>query len=305
MTTLPLFLDAHVHLTLIDPSTLLSGGIGRVLDLGGLPAATMPDMPEAAYANQFLTAPGGYPARQSWAPPGSVCAVASRADAASAVDRQAAAGASVVKVTLNSVAGPVLADDVLAAIVARARAQGLPVVAHAEGSGQAQRAGAAGVDMFAHTPFSERLHDDLVTAMAGRMTWISTLDIHGHGRRTASFDLASDNLARFHAAGGRVLYGTDMGNGPLPVGLNRREIEALLGAGLSPDDVIDALTSDAGLNWSPGDTGRVTVIAGERPSDPTDFVAWLCTARAVNRPSQHSEVPASADDLKDAHDNAV
>jgi len=304
MTTLPAFLDAHVHLTLIDPSTLLSGGIGRVLDLGGLRAATMPDMPEAAYANQFLTAPGGYPARQPWVPPGSVCTVATREDAASAVDRQVAAGASVVKVTLNSEAGPVLADDVLEAIVARAHTHGLSVVAHAEGSGQAHRAYAAGVDMLAHTPFSERLDNELVTAMAGPMTWISTLDIHGHGRRTAEFDLASDNLARFHAAGGRVLYGTDLGNGPLPVGLNPREIAALLGAGLSPDDVIEALTNDAGLNWSPGATGHVTVIAGERPSDPADFVAWLCTARAVNRPSQHPEAPG-ADDQKDAHDTAV
>jgi len=304
MTTLPPFLDAHVHLALIDPSTLLSGGIARVLDLGGLRAATTPNMPEAAYANQFLTAPGGYPARQSWTPPGSVCAVATRADAAAAVDLQAAAGASVVKIALNSEAGPVLTDDVITAIVARAGALGLPVVAHAEGAGQAERAFAAGVDMFAHTPFSERLDDELVTAMAGPMTWISTLDIHGHGRRTAGFDLASENLARFHVAGGRVLYGTDLGNGPLPVGLNRREIEALLRAGLSPDDVVDALTSDAGLTWNPGATGHVTVIAGERPSDPADFVAWLCTARAVNRPLHDSEAH-DADDQKDAHDTAV
>ncbi|WP_051973154.1 amidohydrolase family protein [Cryobacterium sp. MLB-32] len=278
MTVLPAFLDAHVHLTLIDPATLLSGGIGRVLDLGGLPAASAIDLPEAAYAHQFLTAPGGYPTQQSWTPPGSVCPVATRADAAAAVDRQADAGASVVKVTLNSVAGPVLADDVLVAILTRARERRLPVVVHAEGAGQAERAFTAGADMFAHTPFSERLDDGLIVAMAGRMTWISTLDIHGWGARNDDFARACDNLRRFHAAGGRVLYGTDLGNGPLPVGLNRREIEGLLHAGLSPDAVITSLIGTAGLAWT---QDRVTVIPGARPTDPAGFVDWLCTARAV------------------------
>ena len=286
MTVLPAFLDAHVHLALIDPTTLRAGGISRVLDLGGLPGASAANMPEVAYANQFLTAPGGYPARQSWTPPGSVCAVATRAEAAAAVNLQAAAGASVVKVTLNSDAGPVLADDVLRAVVERASEKRMPVVAHAQGAGQARRAFTAGVQMLAHTPFSERLDDDLVAAMATRMTWISTLDIHGWGARTEGFELASDNLARFHAAGGRVLYGTDLGNGPLPVGLNRREIEALLDAGLSPDAVITALTSTAGLDWA---ADRVTVMSGPRPTDPAGFVDWICTARAVSSGAQTKE----------------
>ncbi|MBB5642916.1 amidohydrolase family protein [Cryobacterium roopkundense] len=273
-------------MALINPTILLAGGISRVLDLGGLPGPFADNMPETAYANQFLTAPGGYPARQPWTPPGSVCSVATRADAAAAVDLQAAAAASVVKVTLNSDAGPVLADDVLRAVVERASEKRLPVVAHAQGAGQAGRAFTAGVDMLAHTPFSERLDDDLVVAMAPRMAWISTLDIHGWGDRNDDFARASDNLARFHAAGGRVLYGTDLGNGPLPVGLNRREIEALLEAGLSPDAVISALTSTAGLEWT---SDRVTVMSGLRPADPAGFVDWLCTARAVSTSAQMKE----------------
>ena len=283
MTILPAFLDAHVHLALIDASTLLSGGISRVIDLGGLPRASADDgadMPETAYANQFLAAPGGYPSLQSWTPPGSVCAVATRAGAAAAVDAQASAGASVVKVTLNSVCGPVLDDEVLEAVVTRAHEQRMPVVVHAEGVGQALRAFAAGVDMFAHTPFSEQLDDDVVAGMAARMTWISTLDIHGWGERNDDFTRASDNLRRFHHAGGHVLYGTDLGNGPVPAGLNRREIEALRDAGLSPDEVISALTSTAGLEWA---SDRVTVVPGSRPTDSAGFVDWLCTARAVSK----------------------
>jgi imidazolonepropionase-like amidohydrolase len=246
--------------------------------------------PETAHAAQFLTAPGGYPSRQAWAPAGSIREVETTTDAAAAVDEQLAAGASVIKVTLNTEAGPVLGSDVLAAIVAHAHDRDTPVVAHAQGVGQAVRAFVAGVDALAHTPFSERLVDGLVDAMAGRMTWISTLDIHGWGEENDDFARASDNLRRFHAHGGRVLYGTDLGNGPLPVGLNRREIEALLRAGLSPADVLGALTSAlprAGGNGLRADAdtgrGRVTVVPGERPADPAGFADWLCGARAVSR----------------------
>ncbi|SEN52653.1 amidohydrolase family protein [Cryobacterium luteum] len=280
----PGFLDAHVHLALIDPVMLPSGGIARVLDLGGwLPDGPRPSMPDLAYAHQFVTVPGGYPSRADWAEPAWTCAVSGAADAAGAVDLQAAAGASVLKITLNSEAGPVLGGEALLALVGRAHHRGLPVVAHAEGAGEAERAFSAGVDAFAHTPFSERLGDDLVNAMAGRMTWISTLDIHGWGSRTAAFEIASDNLRRFHGSGGRVLYGTDLGNGPLRLGLNLREIVALLGAGLTPDDVLAALCSSAPLGLTVADT-RVTFVPGERPRDPGAFADWLVTARALTRP---------------------
>ncbi|WP_104178793.1 hypothetical protein [Cryobacterium sp. Y50] len=275
------FLDAHVHLALIDPGQLVDGGIARVIDLGGwAPATPSRSMPDVAYAHQFLTAPGGYPSQSGWAEPDWCSEAATAADAAAAVDLQAAAGASVLKVTLNSVAGPVLNTEALAAAIGRAHELGLPVVAHAEGAGQADRAFAAGVDAFAHTPFSEHLADDLLTAMATSMTWISTLDVHGWGTQTDAFELASDNLRRFHCNGGRVLYGTDLGNGPLPLGINRREISALLGAGLTTDDVLAALCPRAPLGLALADT-RVTFIPGERPRDPDEFTEWLGSARAL------------------------
>ena len=298
----PGFLDAHVHLALIDPAPLGANGIGRVLDLGGwTPGAAEPgdqssgDRPEARFAGQFLGAPGGYPSRQAWAPAGSACPVGAPADAAAAVHRQVSAGASVIKVTLNSAAGPVLDADTLAAIVAAAHARMLPVAAHTEGAGQAAAAFDAGVDLLAHTPFSERVPEALLGAMAGRMTWISTLDIHGWGEPTEAFHIASDNLTRFHALGGRVLYGTDLGNGPLPVGLNRREITALLACGLSPDDVLAALTADfpsrpdpasgaAASGAGPAPARTVTVVPGDRPTDQHDlagFTDWLLSAYSL------------------------
>lgn len=297
-TVFPGFLDAHVHLALVDPSRLAGGGIARVLDLGGWPPATGTPaagldgrLPEVVCSHQFLAPPGGYPGRQPWVPPGSVREVAAATDAAAAVDAQLAAGASVIKITLNSVAGPVFADATLRAIVGRAHERATPVVAHAEGVGQAVRAFAAGVDALAHTPFSERLVDELVDAMAGRMAWISTLDIHGWGAYGDDFARASDNLRRFHARGGQVLYGTDLGNGPLPVGLNRREIEAMLASGMSADAVVAALTAEhlcgfrGALRARAGRRPdvRVTVVPGERPTDPAGFAEWLCTAQALRR----------------------
>ncbi|HSP51698.1 MAG TPA: hypothetical protein VLO00_02285 [Cryobacterium sp.] len=330
-TVLPGFLDAHVHFALIDPAPLTAGGIARVLDLGGwTPPASASESesasaspsespsespsvgtgteagarrPEAVFAGQVLAAPGGYPSERSWAPAGSVRFVAQATDAAAAVDDQLGLGASVIKVTLNADAGPVLPGAVLAAIVGHAHGRGAPVLAHAEGAGQARRAFEAGVDALAHTPFSERLGDELIAAMAGRMAWISTLDIHGWGEPTEDFDRAVDNLRRFHRAGGQVLYGTDLGNGPLPVGLNRREIDALLAAGLSGDDVLRSLTMEhlgrfrtvlrgpAGAGPAGAAERLVTVLRGGRPADPAAFSSWLCTARAVS-PAAVAQPPA-------------
>ena len=50
------------------------------------------------------------------------------------------------------------------------------------------------------------------------MRIVSTLDILSFGRDTAELRVALDNLRRFHDAGGEVVYGTDLGNGPIPSG---------------------------------------------------------------------------------------
>ncbi|OLT54639.1 hypothetical protein [Cellulosimicrobium sp. CUA-896] len=135
---------------------------------GAAPADPAPRTPHVAFAGAFLTAPGGYPSDRSWAPPGSVVEIATPDDAVAAVDQQLRAGASFVKVALHSTAGPVPDDATLAAVVGRAHERGVAVVAHAEGPGQAARAFEAGVDRLAHAPFSERLPDALLLAMARR-----------------------------------------------------------------------------------------------------------------------------------------
>ncbi|AWB96499.1 hypothetical protein DCE93_13280 [Agromyces badenianii] len=324
-TMLPPFIDHHVHLMIIGPDALRETALAGVVDLGGpldsiSTYARRSGVPRVAFAGSFLTAPGGYPVGRPWAAPGSAREIgAERGDARAAlptaaetaVAEQLAFGASVIKVALNSAAGPVFDAATLGSIVAAAHASGVPVVAHVEGDGMSRLAIDAGVDAFAHTPFTERLDDAVIArAVAAGQRWISTLFVAGYGEQTPEARIAVDNLARFHAAGGRVLYGTDLGNGDQPLGVNPAELALLLDAGLSPAALIEALTdpwpartrhstpdsldrapfssrSDA-LAASPGDehggwassagSAVATFVPGDAPADVAELPGWLAAA---------------------------
>jgi hypothetical protein len=263
----PAFCDSHVHLGLVDPAALVPGGLGRVLDLGWDPAvsatwATAHPALDVGIAGPLLAAPGGYPSTAGWAPPAATWELADAAAASVAIADLVAAGSRVAKITLNAEAGPVWDDELLAAVVTLAHDAGLPVVAHAQGIGQPERALDAGVDALAHTPWTEYLGDEVLRRMVGRLAWISTLDIHGWGSYGADFARAVGNLERFAAFGGSIHYGTDLGNGPLPVGLNRRELEALQGAGLGIPALLSSLRG-----FLPGDAPTSSVIAGAETVD--------------------------------------
>ncbi|MBW9094905.1 hypothetical protein JNB62_14525 [Microbacterium jejuense] len=287
--SLPPFTDHHVHLHLIDEHSLAPGGIAAVVDLGGDPVALAQRpadaIPRVAYAGAFLTAPGGYPAGRPWAPPQIVREITDSSThpgvpggAATAVDEQASFGASVIKVALNSVTGPVPDAETLAAIVATARDRGLPVVAHAEGEGMPQLAAAAGVDAFAHTPFDGFVGRAFIAhAVAAGQVWISTLAIH-EGRPEAA-EAARLNLAGFAAAGGRVLYGTDLGNGDRPVGIIAEEVAELDRAGVRGAALIAAMADPWPAAAPP--SGVSTFVPGDPPARLDEVAAWLRGATVV------------------------
>ncbi|MBB5633264.1 imidazolonepropionase-like amidohydrolase [Cryobacterium mesophilum] len=282
-TVFPGFRDSHVHLGLIDGTRLMAGGIAAVDDFGwsldvarGWPGAA--GLPIVTMAGQLLTAPGGYPTASGWAPPGAALEIDGPDAAAAAVDAQLEAGAGFIKVALNSDAGPVLSDDTLNAVVARAHERRVIVAAHAQGVGQAQRAFGSGVDRLAHTPWSERLSDELLSAMSHSTTWVSTLDIHGWGDYGDDFATASDNLRRFHAAGGRIRYGTDLGNGPLPLGVNKRELLSLERAGLDPDALAAAIAPA-------GASGLGRYLSHIPPDGRERSATWISSARLID--TQH------------------
>jgi imidazolonepropionase-like amidohydrolase len=250
---MPGVVDRHVHIGFADPAALLQGGVTAVRDLGSPPDEVFP-LADASDSPSFngpliravgpmLTCPGGYPSRAAWAPAGTALEIRGAAQAAESVWKiLARSGVPVIKVALNAEAGPTLSDEELVAICDAAHHHKAIVTAHIQGKGQADRALGAGVDEFAHTPWSERLGDRLVQAMAGRVRIVSTLDILSYGKDTPELRTALDNASRFVLAGGTIVYGTDLGNGPIPSSIHVGEAWHLRRAGLTPEQVLEALT---------------------------------------------------------------
>ncbi|GAA4686736.1 Amidohydrolase [Promicromonospora umidemergens] len=272
---LPGVVDRHVHLGLVDRALLADGPVTEVHDLGWDPreaaawAAAPPPGVRVRYVGPFHTAPGGYPSGRSWAPGAAVRHVASPHEAAAAVADVVAGRGFAVKVALQADMA-LLPDDVLSALVSEAHAAGLPVVVHAEGAGQAERAVDAGADTLVHVPWTETLTPELI-GRAARMTWISTLAIHDGPGGRAGLDRAIDNARRFAVAGGTLVYGTDMGNGPTPVGVNEREIELLGEVGLTGESLRRAVL---------GSPDRPALTAPLRaPRTAAELIAWLRAAR--------------------------
>lgn len=251
---MPAVADRHVHVRLSDPAAVLLGGVAAVRDLAWpadeiFPLADASELPSfngpvIRAAGPMLTAPGGYPTADRWAPAGTGLELEGPEHAAAAVAELAARGAAAIKVSLNAEAGPTPSDGELAAVTEAAHARGLPVTAHVQGAGQVARALGAGIDELAHTPWTERLPDDLVDQAARAMRIVSTLDILSYGEVTPELRLATENLVRYRAAGGRVVYGTDLGNGPIPPGIDVREALLLHEAvRMTAEEVLEAMTA--------------------------------------------------------------
>jgi hypothetical protein len=172
----------------------------------------------------------------------------------------------------------VLDDATLVAVVDAAHRRRLPVGVHVEGRGQARRAFEAGADMLVHVPWTESLTDDLLVAMARSMLWISTFAIHPEAER----ERALDNARRFIRLGGRLYYGTDMGNdihgGPMPVGVRSEEVIALGHAGLAGDSLLESLTGSSGDRLG---TGAAVHARLPLPQDAGDVVVWMSHARRL------------------------
>lgn len=283
---MPAGADRHVHIELADPAAVLMRGVTAVRDLAWPPHRifALADASETASFNgpliraagAMLTAPGGYPMLADWAPEGTGRALTGPEDATAAVRELASSGATAIKVSLNAEAGPTPSDAELMAVCEAARAADLPVTAHAQGAGQVERALGAGIDELAHTPWV-RLSDDVIAAAATRMRIVSTLDILSHGRDTPELRIAIDNLRRFHDAGGEVIYGTDLGNGPIPAGIHTRELQLLAEVGLTNDQVLGALTR---APLAPGAPADLIVLNRDPATDLEAFDDILLVIRA-------------------------
>jgi len=285
----PGFIDAHVHIGFFEPRTLLEGGITTARDLGWPPEKIFPlvsasaedgfDGPQVVAAGPMLTAPGGYPTKAAWAPAGTGLVVDSPEEAGRAVEDIAASNPSVVKVALNPPVGPTLDGETLSAIVQTAHDLGLRTTGHVYGLAELEKALDAGLDELAHMLMSPKsIPDGTIARMVTQgMRIVPTLSI----RSGKDQKIAIGNLAKFIAAGGEVIYGTDLGNdGPEP-GIDAREVAAMARAGMTSLDIIRSATVDSAAWLALGDRGylaegmRADVVglplsARGEPSDLTE-----------------------------------
>lgn len=259
------FIDAHVHIGFADPLDVARGGVLTARDLGWPPDDIFPLAetslgsgfvgPRILAAGTMITAPGGYPTRAAWAPAGTGAPVSTTDEAQSAVRANVERGAAVIKIALNPPVGPTLSLELLRAVVGEAHAAGLKVTGHIYGLGELHKALDAGVDELAHMLMSpETIPAPTLQRMVEQdVAVVPTLSIRSGSDRL----IAIDNLRRFRDLGGRVVYGTDLGNeGPEP-GIDRTEVQAMAEAGMTSLEILRSATVDAAQWLGISDAGAL------------------------------------------------
>lgn len=261
-TLLPGFIDAHVHLEFYDPKRVLKGGITTARDTGWPAVKIFPLVERLASdpgAGPFLLASGpmitarnGYPTSAGWAPAGTALQISNAEEGRQAVKRLKTQGATVIKVAQDSRQGPVLSTTVLGEVVQQAHELGLKVTSHLGTLDELEVALEAGVDELAHGLWSDEvIPDAMIRRMVDAgMTVVPTLHIDPSPQRI-------DNLRRFLSAGGKVIYGTDMGNSGPPPGIDVVELQLMIEAGMSPLEALASATAKAASYLRLQDRGRI------------------------------------------------
>lgn len=210
--------------------------------------------------------------------------------AASAFNRWA--GAEVVKLFTGSYIEPAtvkpMAPAIARAAVRIARRHRLPVFAHTSDRAGLQVALDAGVDVIAHVPDTTEGTAPLLREAAALGRWlVPTLDMFAQTvtRDRAYLDPVHASLNLFREAGGRLLFGTDVGY--LTDHDPRGELAALDACGLRVEDVLAMLTTHPAAAFG---TGTGTIAAGEPGDlvllDKLATVTDLATVRATVRAGQ-------------------
>jgi imidazolonepropionase-like amidohydrolase len=277
-TVLPGLIDLHVHAGArgIPFDRILAHGVTTVRELGGagLAASAGPGQLRYLHAGAFITAPGGYPT-PVFGPMGSVT-VRGEVNARAAVRDLVNHGASVIKIALEpggeagapwtkapshpSPPWPMLSVDEVRAIVEEAHALSRIVTVHLGEQRGAQIALDAGVDEWAHIP-GDAIPEELLREAARRgVRVVATFDTESHCAGTM------DNAKKFVAAGGTLLYGTDMGHIEIPDGFDANELQYLTEAGLSIEQALAAATSLAGQQLGLAPLGTLV------PGAPADVI---------------------------------
>lgn len=204
-------------------------------------------------------------------------------------ERQLGKGAEVIKLFTGSYVAPTrvrpMRLDVARAAVAVAHAHDALVFAHTSDRTGLAVALEAGVDVIAHVPDTTEGTHELLRRAAAAGTWlVPTLDMFAQTvtRDAAYLDPIDEALRVFLDAGGRLLFGTDVGY--LRDHDTHGELAALARCGLGVAEVLAMLTTAPAEAFG---TGSGTVAVGE-PADLVvlgrlDEVTDLARVRATIR----------------------
>nr|WP_269149946.1 amidohydrolase family protein [Nesterenkonia alkaliphila] len=135
-------------------------------------------------------------------------------------------------------------DQVAQAAVQLAKEQGRMVFAHVSNAEGLRIAVDSGVDVIAHVPDSTEGTHPLLQEAARRGMWmVPTLDMFAQtGSRSPEFlEPIYEALNVFYEAGGKLLFGTDVGY--LPDRSTQGELEALEACGMGTTEVLRMLTT--------------------------------------------------------------
>ena len=285
-TVLPGLIDTHVHLLakppLVDsdaamtayldetlPALLdeyLAAGFTSVLSNGDFwPAVADAKTrvnsgavrgPRLFILGPLLTTPGARPtttvcADHPWCWEHVTEEVDDEQQAREAVDRIAEAGADGIEVVYDSAGdNPGFGPGFIRAIVDRANAHGLPVMMDTYRPDDVGDALGAGVSRFVHTPqapMSDALVDRVADAGVAVATTISGSGPFWGRPESPTFEPRKVNVAALAGSGAPVAFGTDnAGDRPVGVAL-AAEIDSLLQASLTPEQVLAALTVNGAI----------------------------------------------------------
>jgi imidazolonepropionase-like amidohydrolase len=299
-TVMPALIDTHVHLRIESREELVEDlqrkayyGVGAVLSLGrgiGDVAFQVRDdtIPNAA---RYLTVGRGITAPE----PGRTEVpywITTEEEARSAVQELAQENLGIVKIWVDDRGGQFdkLTPELFGPVIDEAHQHGLRVTAHVYTNEDAKGLLRAGLDAFAHGIRDMDVDDEVVelflerpdvvlvpnlpgTGVATDLSWLSgtippdqleQMQERSVDRPAAqeAFGIQARNLARLHAEGVTIGFGTDGGAGWSP----HAEMEDMVLAGMTPSDVLVAATRNSAALVERNDLG--TLEAGKS----ADFV---------------------------------
>ncbi len=281
-TVMPGFINTHVHLMdCFDGfnndklKKWLMSGITYLRDQGILSRHSVYDAitwkdhirnscmyPSIAVCGKFISAVNGY---GGIAPIG----ITNETEARDAVDMQVNAGVDHIKISLDegydayTQSLDLLPLNILAAICDQSHKRGKKVSAHVNRSDKLEILLKAGIDEAAHACF-DKIPDAILEYMVNNKVYMTpTLSVYGEitTKWGAPFLYgAMDNTRRFVDMGGVIGLGNDYIEEKeiwSPVGMPIMEIELLLKAGLTTDQVIRAATLNGAKILDRDDYGKI------------------------------------------------